>query len=79
VRTPNELRTIDGQDTVATEYEYDGESIIAVDFGRVHGDLTVDIVDDTAIVIANSDQFEFELPNEASEVTANNGVLTIEG
>ncbi len=79
MRIPNELRTTDSQDTVATEYEYDGESVIAVDFGRAHADPTVDIVDDTAIVITNSGQFEFELPNEASEVTANNGVLTIEG
>jgi hypothetical protein len=77
MRTPQELRTTDRQNTVATEHEYDGESLIAVDFGRTHADLTVDIVDDTAIVITDSDQFEFDLPSEASEVTANNGVLTI--
>lgn len=77
VRTPNELQNTDRRDTIATEYEYDGESVIAVDFGQTHADLTVDVVDGTAIVITDGDQFEFELPNGASEVTATNGILTI--
>lgn len=77
MRTPQELRTADRQGAVVSEHKYDGESVIAVDFGTDHADLTVDIVDDTAIVIADSEQFEFELPSEASKVTANNGILTI--
>lgn len=79
MRTPTELQNTGPRDTVATEQEYDGESVISVDFGRSHADLAVDIVGDTAIVITDSDQFEFELPSEASEVTTNNGVLTIRG
>ena len=77
MRAPQELRSAGQQDAVVTEHEYDSGSLVAVDFGRSHADLTVDIVDDTAIVITDSDQFEFRLPSEASEVTTNNGVLTI--
>lgn len=77
VRTPQELRTADDRGTVVSEHEYDDGSLVAVDFGAARGDLTVDILDDTAIVIAGDEQFEFELPDEATEVDANNGVLTI--
>lgn len=79
VRTPQELRSTDKQDTVVAEHEYDGESFIAVDFGRNHADLVVDIVGSTAIVVTDNDQFDFALPSEASGVTTNNGVVTIEG
>ena len=77
MRTPQELRTANDRGTVVTEHEYDDGGLVAVDFGTARGDLAVDVLDDTAIVIAGNEQFEFELPDEASEVTANNGVLTI--
>ena len=77
MRAPQELRATDDRGTVVTEHDYDDGSLVAVDFGTARGDLAVDIVDDTAIVIAGDEQFEFELPAEASEVAANNGVLTI--
>ncbi|EMA47214.1 DUF7127 family protein [Halococcus saccharolyticus] len=77
MRTPQELRTTDDRGTVVTEYEYDDGSLVAVDFGADRGDLAVDVLDDTAIVVASDEQFEFELPDEATEVAANNGVLTI--
>ena len=66
VRTPQELRATDGQDTVATEHEYEGESLIAVDFGRTHADLTVDIVGDTAIVITDSPLHGFKISSDES-------------
>nr|WP_049902957.1 hypothetical protein [Halococcus agarilyticus] len=77
MRTPQALRSVDRQAAVVTEYEHADGSRIAVDFGAAHGDLAVDVLDDTAIVIAGGEQFEFGLPSEANEVTANNGVLTI--
>jgi len=77
MRTPQALRTADDRGTVVTEHEYDDGSLVTVDFGTTRGDLAVDILDDMAIVIAGDDQFEFELPDEASEVATNNGVLTI--
>jgi hypothetical protein len=40
--------------------------------------LTVDVVDNTAIVVVDGQQLEFDVPAEASEVTVNDGILTIE-
>ena len=77
MRTPQALRSVDHRDAVVTEYEHDDGSHIAVDFGAAHGDLALDVVDDTAIVIAGGERFEFALPSEANGVTTNNGVLTI--
>lgn len=79
MRTPQELRISAQQDTVVAEYDYAGESLIAVDFGQTHTDLDVDIVGDTAIVTTDGNQFDFELPRETNDVTVNNGILTIRG
>lgn len=73
-----ELRDVDQQGAVVREYEDDHATTIAVDFGPKTGKISVDIVDDTAIVVVENDQFEFELPDSVEEVSANNGVLTIE-
>lgn len=79
MRIPERLREVDRRDIVTGEYEYDGTTAVVVDFGPEAGDISVDIVDGTAIVVVSGEQFEFDLPDDADEVTTKNGVLTIEG
>lgn len=78
MNTPQELRDVSWTGITIRKREYDDETIIAVDFGDDSGKLSVDVVDDTAIVVVEEQQLEFEVPAEASEVTVNNGLLTIE-
>ncbi|HET7324633.1 MAG TPA: hypothetical protein VFJ06_09900, partial [Halococcus sp.] len=74
---PERLRETDRREAVIREYEDDRSTAIAVDFGPDAGDVTVDIVDDTAIVVVGDEHFEFELPDDVDELSTNNGVLTI--
>ncbi|WP_265111960.1 DUF7127 family protein [Halosolutus halophilus] len=68
----------DGQ--VARQYEYDDEMVVAVDFGATETDASVDLVDDTVIVVVDEEQYEFELPVDAHDAHTfiKNGVLTVE-
>ncbi|MGQ3412797.1 DUF7127 family protein [Natrinema sp. LN54] len=77
MKVPQSLENVD-RDAVIRTFEYGDGSIIAVDFGSSAADTSVDIVGSTAIIVADGEQFEFELPPEASDVSARNGVLTIE-
>lgn len=63
-------------DATIRRFDYDDATVFAADFGL---DGTVDVVGDTAIVVAGNDQYDISLP-ESDGVTAliNNGVLTIE-
>lgn len=79
MRVPQPLKEIDRQDAVVRTLEYDDESVIAVDFGPVTDDISLDVVGDTVLVIVDGSQFEFDLPAEARDVSVNNGVLTIAG
>lgn len=79
VRVPERLRDVGQQDAIIREYEYDHTTAIAVDFGPETGDISIDTIDETAIVVAGGEQFEFEFPKDANEVATNNGILTIEG
>ncbi|WP_226011855.1 hypothetical protein [Halomicrobium salinisoli] len=64
------------EDVTITQRDYGDESVLVVDFGRgVDADL--DVVGDTAIVVAGDRQFEFEVPPEATEITTNDGILEI--
>ena len=78
MKVPNSLRNVDRDDVVVRTLEYDDGSVIAVDFGNSAADIEVDVVGSTAIIVADGEQYEFELPPEASDVSARNGVLTIE-
>lgn len=64
---------------IARRYDYETESVIAVDFG-VGNDASVDLVDGTVIVVDGDDQYEFDLPVDASDAHTfiRNGVLTVE-
>ncbi len=79
MNTPRELRDVSWTGMSIRKREYDDETIILVDFGDDSGELSMDVVDDTAIVVVDGQQLEFEVPAEASEVTVNNRILTIEG
>jgi outer membrane lipoprotein SlyB len=63
-------------DVKITRREDDGEESVVVDFGR-GAEVSLDIVGETAIVVADDRQIEFEVPDEATDVTANDGILTI--
>ncbi|OIB58025.1 DUF7127 family protein [Natrialba sp. SSL1] len=79
METPPELEAAAGeQDEITiTNRQYDEEQVIAVDFGQVAGQPTLDIVGETAIVVIDGAQFEFGIPTDANEVKINDGILTI--
>ncbi|GAB7019074.1 DUF7127 family protein [Halostagnicola bangensis] len=77
MRVPKQLRDVDRHGATVRTYNYDDSGVIVVDFGATASDITVDVVDGTAIVVTDDEQFEFELPADASEVSVNNGILTI--
>ena len=56
--------------------EYDDVTQVAVDFGP-GADLSVDIVDETVIVIGDDSQYEIDV-SEGAQAFISNGVLSIE-
>lgn len=79
MRIPERLREVDQQEAIIRKYEYDDATTITVDFGPEASDISVDIVDGTAIVVVDGEQFEFELSDDTDKIATKNGVLTIEG
>jgi len=63
-------------DDVVRRYDYEDESVIVADFGYVDG--SVDLLADTAIVVAEDEQYEFEVPEGASRAFMTNGIVTVE-
>ena len=78
MEAPRELRSAanEQEEVTITRREYEDENAIIVDFGP-GVDASLDIVGDTAIVVAGDRQFEFEIPEGATEVTTNDGMLII--
>lgn len=78
----NQQHTAGGRDVFARRYDYGDEAVLAADLGAGAGDATVDVVDDTAIVVIETPegerQEEFELPEGEARAFIRNGVLTIE-
>jgi hypothetical protein len=68
-------------DVFARRYEYEDAELLAADLG-VAGDASVDVLEDTAIVVFEGEegpeQIEFRLPEGGAEAFITNGVLTIE-
>jgi HSP20 family molecular chaperone IbpA len=66
-------------------YQYGDDWVVAVDVGASDDavDVDVDVVGTTAIVVVANEEgvseLEFELPDDASSITTNNGVLIIRG
>ena len=77
MRVPQPLRDAENRDAAVRTVEYDDGSLIVVDLGTPTEEVAVDVLDGMAIVVAGDEQFEFELPPEASDVSVKNGVLTI--
>lgn len=69
-------------DLIAREYDYGDVTIIAIDTAATPGDVSVDIVEDTAIIVLDTDtttnQRELELPDGDATTLNNNGIVTIE-
>ncbi|MFO7925366.1 MAG: DUF7127 family protein [Halobacteriota archaeon] len=63
-------------DGVVRHYEYDDSTVLVADFGFVNG--SVDVVDGTAIVVVDDDQYEFDVPDGATRAIMNNGIVSIE-
>jgi hypothetical protein len=78
METPSPLETAaDRRDHVTiSRRDYDDEQIVVVDFGR-GVDASLDVVGNLAIVVAGDQQYEFEIPPEATDVTVNDGILQI--
>lgn len=78
----NSQHIADGRDVFARRYEYDDETVLAIDLGVTEGETSVDVVDGTAIVVVETPegerQEEFDLPAEEARAFIRNGVLTIE-
>lgn len=76
---PQELAAAADDDRGITVHERDDdrENVLTVDFGPAAGDLSVDTVGNTAIVVTGTDQFEFEIPDDVDEVTSNDGMLIL--
>ena len=81
METPPELAAVAGdqEGIYITEREVDGETEIAVDFGPLPGRPTLDVVGETAIVVVGDEQFEFDVPADATDVSVNDDILTIRG
>lgn len=78
MKVPQPLREADEQDVVVVRtYDAADGSEIVVDLGATGKEAAVDVLAGTAIVVVDDRQYEFELPPEASDVSVNNGVLTI--
>ena len=77
MRVPKQLRDGHTDDAVVRQIEDESASAITVDFGPDAADMSIDVVDETVIVVTNDRQFEFDLPTGANDVSVRNGVLTI--
>lgn len=71
------IQSIRGEvDGLVRRYEYDDSAVLVADFGPVDG--AVDVVDGTAMVVVDDDQYEFEVGEDVDRAIMNNGVVTIE-
>ncbi|AHG04299.1 hypothetical protein HALDL1_12365 [Halobacterium sp. DL1] len=70
-------------DTVARRYDYGDEQVLVADLGVAADEATIDVVDDTVILVLEAEdepvQHEFETPEGSVEKAyINNGVVTVE-
>lgn len=74
--------TVDGRERFVRHYTYDDSTVTVVDLGPGFTDASVDVVDGTAIVLADGPgedrHIEFDIDDEAAQVFIKNGVLSIE-
>ncbi|WP_232702409.1 DUF7127 family protein [Halobacterium wangiae] len=70
-------------DAVARRYDYGDEQVLVADLGVTDDEATVDVVEDTVILVVEDEgepvQHEFETPEGTVEKAfINNGVVTVE-
>ncbi|WP_123533049.1 hypothetical protein [Halosimplex salinum] len=75
---PNALQSAadENDDIAITRRDHDERTIIVVDFGR-GVDAQLDVVGDVAIVVAGDRQFEFDVPDDVTDLSVNDGMLQI--
>ncbi|MFB6120563.1 MAG: hypothetical protein ABEJ68_05540 [Halobacteriaceae archaeon] len=75
-------QTEQGDDVVFERYEYEDSVVVAADFAAVGGDVTVDVVDDTAVVVVDTKRGTVErdlnLPAGDAQAFNKNGVVSVE-
>jgi HSP20 family molecular chaperone IbpA len=78
----NTTQRVDNDERIVRRYEYDDSWVLVADVGAAAGDIDVDIVGTTAIVVAEDGteltEAEFELPGTDATAGVRNGVVTIE-
>jgi len=78
----NTAQQAGSDERIVRRYEYDDSWVLVADVGAAAGDVDVDVVGTTAIVVAEHDseltEAEFELPGSDATARTNNGVVTIE-
>lgn len=72
----SERQQLAGREPIVRRYEDEDELVVVADVGPVQG--SVDVVDDTAIIVVDDDQFEVDLPAGEARAFMKNGVVTIE-
>lgn len=65
------------EDASLRQYEYDDAVVFVGDLGPTR-DAVVDVVDDTAIVVADDEEYDLDLPAGDSQAFIHNGILTVE-
>ena len=77
MKSQNEATT-----AIARRYDYGDHAAVVADFGPDEGDISVDVVGDTALVVVerdgDSETRELSLPEGAAQAYINNGVVSIE-
>jgi hypothetical protein len=64
-------------DTLARRFDYDDLVVFVADLGPGR-DGSVDVVGETAIVVVDDEQYEFDLPAGEARGSIVNGVVTVE-
>lgn len=72
----NVKQQFEAQDVDVRRFDYDDEVVLAADFGYTES-ASVDVVDDTVIVVADCEQYDVEIEGDA-RAFMKNGVLSIE-
>lgn len=68
--------SVNEQGVESRRFDYEDRTAYVVDFGP-SADVTLDVVDDTAIVVVDGKQYDIDL-SENAQVFKNNGLVTIE-
>ncbi|MGB9987756.1 DUF7127 family protein [Salarchaeum japonicum] len=77
----NERTSVSESGGMVRRYDYDDRTIVVADLGTSADDVTVDVVDGTAILVDDGEgrQREFDVPaGDVAKATITNGIVTVE-